>query len=359
MGRRVVYHPISTLDGASGDSLGMFRVTESGTVTRLIPGSAIHLSCVAAGGVVIAEIQDSAGYRMMARCTDGSVVAVPVPVPADVKRTFSPSLPPRVALSANAHYAAYLGLDHPTTPSRDGSQSRLTLVRVSCSTRAAETFDVHDSVRARMASLGVAAARPAGNQVLVNEDGSRIWFVVTGVRFPADVEELAAWQIWEWNNGTLHPVTAPDARAYALRGFDNTTGTLLYEHGDTLFAASGSSRKVLTLPAASLVWAQQLAVSASRMVVFGTGGIELRSPVTGALISTPVLFTHPTLTGCDAQAAGRALAIAPDGGAIVFMLARSDGSGRRSVFMASTDGSRITMLLPAVACGMPVISDPL
>ena len=355
---RMVFYPTAAIDGAGADLQGMFSVTESGVLTRIIPGSAIYVSNVAEGGVVLSEIQDSAGYRLIARCNTGALVDVPQPAPADVNRVITLNIPPRIALAFDAHFAAYPVMNGPRIPTRDGSQFRLSIVRASCAEKTAAAIDLHDSVVASMKSLFVTAARAWGNQILIDRTGTKIWMAVVGVRFPADFEEAVAYQIFEWNNGTILPVTTVSTSPYSLCAYDHGSDCIVYEHEGKLFTlAAGGKEKASTLAAGSIISSTQLAVTKSRAVVFGSSAIELRNPVDGSLIGNVLNYNHLALAGYETKSTGRSVAISPDGDAIVFALPKTGSTNRRGIFMAHSDGSFVRLLVADVACGAPVISN--
>lgn len=355
---RFVYLPVSTAHGAEGGETGIFRysLTGGGDPWRLTNVSSDYLTGVAENGIVLTALGDGLEHRYWGKCTNGTLIPVPIPVSPDPTFEYRISPGTHLTLSHDGHHAAWAMVRATASPSRRPDEALLSLFN--CAKWESTLLEVSAFVTRSVPNAE--GARITGTNLLISPDGRSVIFAAEALRYPTDTPESLGHLILEAKNDSLRVLGALHPSAPTLLSRDALSRTcILVREGTTRILSENGSEQPIPLRLTELGSPQQNAITRSEIVVWRDDAIQLRSPVTGDLLSTVVTRQTLNTHGPFWYDLPPALSISPDGEWIAMSLIRLNADMTRpwrTVLACRRDGSGLTVLASKVRAGVPVLS---
>jgi hypothetical protein len=353
-----IYYPMSQNQGWRPEHAGLFRSNflSNEPVERLITSSIIHTSKVSKDGK-IAFLTDVHSSDIWIRYKDGNTQMVPFPVQTDNGWQIGLDKTPGVELSTNGNLLVYFVTSHKidgTAPDK-ASQS---LVTIDLTTMTLTLHNLRQFYIESFSEKGFDNAQLYGKNILINEDGSKIWFVLKGMDFDNGTFSDLGYSIIQFENGQFKKYGKYSSTPIELSGIDFKSNKIFCNVDNLLkYTISGGDFINSTFSIDEIYSFHQFELNKSIVVIGDSTGISLYDTKTESLIKTVITWdslgkAYPLMT----YKATEKISISPDGGLIVFALHPKNDIQSYTLYAIRKDGSGLKRIVPETPLGMPVVS---
>ncbi len=355
---RIVAYPVSTQDASGADEYGLYIYkTSTKKLERKVEQPVVYCSNIALNKTMVFEYENEA-KKIWGLCEGQMLMQVPEPVFTDSAFTYF--MPPRIALSADGHNAAYFVYCTGNSSSPDSGICKLILQ--SCTSDSGTTIVDFDSfVKAKMSSLEVNKVEPEGD-IIISFDGSNVWFEVKGMK---DGDVMGR-MILHYKDSTIEQVsdqilnndvellcTNENVDYFCLRNGDKIALMDSYDGSITnssfLKSSDIATRNQISLKETKLIMWTGDTDSTKRIIMYANFNESLEYDVI-------YLSAVEEKYGSGLYEPTDKLAISPEGGYVTFVLKRKD-NGLNDLFICSQYGEGLEKIAENINPGYPVISD--
>lgn len=358
---RYIYFCISELDGATPEQYGFYRYSLlKDSLKRISDQSCSFISGMSQFGSILFEKDSELEFRHWLFKQDGSSISFPMIRTSEPGYEIVFHKPPCTALSYDGNYVAYF-LRYQAIGCIDLCLSQPILVRYNVSTAKIDTVWLQDSLKSFFHLTEAETFQPVNEEIIMSKDGSKIWFVVKGMKKVGNELETVGYQIINWDNGTLKSCTATDSliQPMQIRGINYATMRLIVTLGETVynFRTNNYEFNYNALKPENLSNTEQVAKELDRMVIWTPEGIEIAHPDGGGYVSK-VLNFNTLIQGFGAYITTptKRLSFSPDGKRIVFALPKTTGNVC-DIFVVDWDGKNLKRIMLNMPIGSIVISN--
>ena len=360
---RYVYYPVLYgTDKSYQTHEGMYAYAIDSNITKqYVNNGVMHLTSVGnVDNIMVFQYADPT-LRYWGKCTDGSLLKVPFPYDsADLTHIYAYDAMPLIQLSYDGHHVAYfVNYESADTANLDPTTVEPKLIIFNCAKWLMTTISIKNFCMNQFLGMGVNVILPAGRNILINQDGSKIWFVIQALKFANNQYTSMGYRVIEWNDSTISSYSDIIDAPVTLWGIDPFSENILLQTGSTLQVLGANqtmSQTSLLLP--NLSNPNQFAKESTELAIWTNDGIDIYNFAQGASTSTVMTFTS-----FDGQYPGYkhesnvSLSIAPDAQVITFALAKTANPTHYDLFIINRDGSGLKKIATDIPICEPVVSN--
>ncbi len=346
---RYLNYVASSADGASGTDLGFFSYTTGDNqISRVATTSILNITGVAKNGIVLFERDKDAERRLVARCHDRHLKETPYPVlPGGGALHYY--LPPHVALDYEGHHAAWLMYEE-----IGGNEAKVPyIIWYNC--QEDDTTIVNIDAFVQDKGSAISKAEPAGEYVIISNEGSVVWFVL---KLYDDAGGVKGWRIVKLDAGVMDWASDLSGEEITLAGLEFVSDNVIVKKGDAIYSVSklGSFDPTFLSPV-NMSNPYQFARTRRELAVWTDDGIAIHNYGEGNVFNKVINYTEiEQKYNSYVTTSSEKLAMSPDAEIIVFGLKRTD-DGKFDLFMVNRDGAGLKLIKENIYFGMAVISD--
>ncbi len=346
---RYIYYTASTGDSASGSDLGFFCFTTHDRQFKQVASTSIlNTTGVAKNAIVLFEKEADEPIRLLARCENRHLREVPFPVlPSGGELKYY--LPPHVALDYDGHHAAWLMYEEIS----GGNPANVPyLILYNCNSDDTTIVNILTFINSKDSTIS--RAEPAGEYVIISNEGSVVWFVL---KLYDESGGVKGWRIVKNDAGVMDWASELSGEEITLSGLEFVSDNIIAKKGDAIYSVSSTGSFDPTyLKPGNMSNPYQFARTRKELAVWTDDGIAIHKYGEGDVFNKIVDFVEiGNIYNNYVAAPTEKLAISPDGEVIVFGLKRTD-SGKFDLVMANRDGNGLTLIKEDFYFGMAVVS---
>jgi hypothetical protein len=231
------------------------------------------------------------------------------------------------------------------------------MITVELPSMTTKIYDLKEFYVSTFLNHGFDIAEPVGVHPLVNDDGSKIFFVLKG-RDDVSTYPILGYSIVKLENGILTKYGNVSNSEIQLNGTDIESNKIYCRvNGAQQYIKNDGAFENSNLPSNSLFYQYQFQYHKSVVVLGDDNGISLYDTKTESLIKTVITWdslekAYPLLT----YKATPYISISPDGGLIVFALHPKNDTQSYTLFAIRKDGTGLKQVVMQTPLGNPVVS---
>ena len=354
-----IFYPMSQSQGWRPEHSGLFKFVfpEDKTPDRIQAESIVHTSNVGESGILTLEYE-YATPKFWGLCTDGNFSPVPFPVSDDENNwLYKHVIPPHIDLSLSGHQAVYFVSLNSTT-NQDPYENKLTMIIFDCNKWHLNKYEIRAFYLNQFADDSVNFAKTFDDYCLINDDATKVWFVLQLINYENSNYNTVGYSICEFNNGVFSAISEISKDEITFAGMDLKS--------EKIFAYVGSELKVLSdkkfvntmLTKDNMSNPRQFARENDEMVVWTENGISLFNPNTEAIISEVISWDDiEAKYPCINKQSTKFLSISNDGGLIAFGIDKKSDPPSYDLFAVRRNGKDLIKIVSDSPIGIPVISN--
>lgn len=354
-----VYYPMSQSQGWRPEHSGLFKFSfpNDNAVERIHAESIVHTSNVGESGILTIEFE-YVTPKYWGLCTAGNFITVPFPISDDENNwIYKHSIPPHIELSLSGHQAVYFVSLNSTT-NQDPYSNKLTMIVFDCNKWHMMKYEIRAFYLNQFADDSVNFAKPYGEYFFVNNDATKVWFVLQLINYENGNYNTMGYSICEFNNGNFSAISDFSKEEINLAGMDLKSEKIFAYVGNELKALSDNQFVNTTLTKENMSNPRQFARELDEMAVWTEQGISLYNPNTESLITDVISWDdiESKYPGINRQAT-KYLSISNDGGLIAFALDKKSDPPSFDLFAVRRNGKGLVKIVSDSPIGIPVISN--
>ena len=353
-----IFYSLSQNDGWRPEHSGLFFYSfkDSDEPERILTESIVHVSSVAKNGTIVFQYE-YLPEKFWVRYTDGTTLPIPFPQLDQSEKDYFYTIPPHLELSGDGRKAVFFA----TIKRIDGTrpeENNLALVIVNLPESTFNIYEMNQFVLNNLSNDNVNFVEVQGKNFLVNEDASKITFVLKGKNFSNGQFNDVGYYCIQLNNGIITKINNVTSSTIELLGID--------ENARKIFAYFGNELKVLTngliqntqfLPE-NLSNPHQFAQTKSEIVIWTDFGIELYNSNIETKVADIISWDSLKILNPDIKKMVRSnkLSISPDAGMIVFGFDKNTDPITYDLYAIRRNGKDLKRIVPNTPIGIPVVS---
>lgn len=283
------------------------------------------------------------------------IIEIPLPTVAEPEYGYYIHIYPNVALSQNGQVAAFFLRYAKISNPADFLDSKLFLATVNLNSLIMNWIEVPVSDLGKQISEQVNSVIPDGDNILINNDGTKIFFLICGCKISNTTFKNLGYIISEYSNGkfaNLTPNILPVS--LTLNYYDKYSNLLLLSYVDSTYTLNLEKKYFDINPGLDAKYIHntyQFSYSDIEMVQWTDYGIELFYPSNGHFIKHVISKQEIAASFPDynLDPKGR-IALSSDCKVIVFGLAKNINQDIYDIFMVNRDGTE----LKRIEIGLPI-----
>lgn len=352
---RFVYY---SADEAKSPDPGLFEYNlTKETERKIIERSIAATSGVAENGNILIGYGTGFVDELALRTWDGLIKQIPMPESTEdyVYELLDDPLP---QLSADGDKAAFFVVRN-LKGDPDPLTGRPFLALYDCETEQMSLIPIYDQAIEMFEGLGANVLDPTGEYLILNRDGSKIFFVLNASTYNGTSKIDRGFKIFVWGDGGLQTASSLHLYRISLAGMNMQTERALATIGDTLYTVyTYDELRLHALGPNNLSNPNQFAKVGDEMVVWTDWGIEIVYADQGNLIRRVISF-EDLEEAFPGLVYGRSsnLSFSPDHEYIVFGFFRQDSRSRQDLIVCNREGGELKKIVENGAFGIPVLSN--
>jgi len=353
-----IYYPLSQSDGWRAEHSGLFffSFANSTVSDRVLTESVVHVSSVGKNGTVVFQYEYLPN-KFWVRYTDGTTLPIPFPQLDQSEKDYFYTTPPHIELSDDGNKAVFFA----TIKRLDGTkteENKLMFLVVDLPATTYNIYDVSQFANSSLVSDNVNFVEVSGKFFFVNEDGSKVTFVVKGKNFNGGNFNDVGFYVFECNNGNFVKAFGKSSEKIELAGIDEKSDKLYAFFGNNLKIIKNSAVQNTSFTSENMSNPHQFAVSKSEVVLWTENGIALYNSDTETKIADIISLDSIKSLYPEVKKIVKSnkLSMSPDGGMIVFGFDKNTDPLSYDLFAVRRNGKDLKLLVPNTPVGIPVVS---
>ena len=353
-----IYYPLSQSDGWRPEHSGLFfySFNESNVPERVLTESIVHLSSVGKNGVLVFQYE-YLPEKFWVRHRDGTTLPIPFPQSDQSELDYFYSYPPHIELSGDGKKAVFFA----TLKRIDGTkpeEANQKVIVIDLLNTTLNIFELKQFYTNTLAADNVNFAEPYGKNILINEDGSEITFVLKGKNYNNNQFTEIGYYMIQLKNGTFNKLTNKIDDTVELAGMDEKANKIFFYIDNYLKVIRNKIIGNTSFTTDNMSNIHQFAGMKGEIAVWTDYGIELYNSANESKISDIVSWDTLKIINPDIKnmIKNKNLSISPDGGMIVFGFDNNTVPPSYNLYAIRRNGKDLKRLVPNTPIGIPVIS---
>ncbi len=353
-----IFYPLSQSDGWRPEHSGLFFYSfmDSNEPERNPTESIVHISSVGKNGAIVFQYEYLPN-KFWVRYTDGTTLPLPFPQSDQMDKDYYYTIPPHIELSGDGTKAVFFA----TMKRIDGTKpedNNLILIVMDLPETTFHSYELNQFLTNKLSEDNVNSADFYGQNMMVNDDGTLIYFVIKGKQFSNNQFKDIGYYVIQFSDGTFNKMTNKSDETIELLGFDEKSQKIFAKYGTILKAIDKGNTISTMFSTANLSNPNQFAKSKAEVVIWSDFGIELYNSNTEQKINDIISWDTLNTMYPDIKNIVRSnkLSLSPDGGLIVFGFDKNTDPASYDLFAIRRNGKDLKRLVPNTPVGIPVIS---